>query len=285
MKKVSIVTDSTNDLPQDYISRYGISVVPESFVWDGITYRDAIDLSPDEFYKKLVGSSSIPTTSQPSPAEFLEVYKPIESTGKDILSMQLSSKLSGTIDSARQAAEFVSATNIHVFDSYSASLGLGFTVLAAAKAANKGASLEECIHIAERVRANTSVAFVISTLEYLHKGGRIGGAAALVGSALGIKPILGVKDGAIDALDKVRTFNKALNRMVEIVLSSVRPGKRLWIGAVHVEAEPQAKSMLDGVLAQFDSSLVEEKMIVRATPVIGIHTGPGTIGLVISHLD
>lgn len=282
MKKVEIVTDSTCDLPIDVVEKYGIIVVPESFVWDGVTYKDGIDLEPGAFYNRLVNSKTIPTTSQPSPAEFLEVYKPLEEAGSDILSLHISSKLSGTLDSAIQASGFIEKTNIKVFDSYSASLGLGFPVLAAAKAACSGASLQECFDIAETVKESTSVGFVIDTLEYLRKGGRIGGAAALLGTALRIKPILGVKDGRIEVSEKVRTFNKSLDRMIEIVLGQADKTKKLNIGVIQVEAKEEAESVLERVIASFKPEMLGEVFVIRATPVIGIHTGPGTIGLVVS---
>jgi DegV family protein with EDD domain len=279
MSKIAIVTDSTAYIPAEIQRGHEIHSVPLQVIWGSETFRDGIDIQPDLFYTRLAGSKVSPTTSQPSPAAFKEIYEKLAAQGFDIFSMHISGKLSGTMDSATQARAALPGLNIELHDSLSTSMCLGFQVLTVARAAEQGASLQECKVLAEQARQNSGVLFVLNTLEFLRRGGRIGGAQAFLGTALNLKPILEVRDGRIEGIDKVRTWNKALDRLLE--LFEQRVGKRVpvRIGALHGGAGEEAAAILERARQRFGISEVSETVISPVSPVIGVHTGPGVIGL------
>lgn len=279
MSRVAVVTDSTAYLPRELMERLHIHFVPLQLIWGDETYRDGIDITPEAFYTRLPHSKTMPTTSQPSPAAFRVVYEDLLHKGNDILSIHISSKLSGTIDSATQARQAFPDAAIEVIDSLSTSMGMGFAVLEAARAAEQGATLAECKTIAEKALANSRVFFLVRTLEFLHRGGRIGGAQAFVGTALNLKPILELRDGRIEALDRVRTWNKALDRLVEIYVEAVAGRKPLRIAVLHANAEEEAQRLMERVKSIFNVNDIRETAIVPVSPVIGAHTGPGCVGL------
>ncbi|MSQ41071.1 MAG: DegV family protein, partial [Dehalococcoidia bacterium] len=188
---VHIVTDSTADLPREVVQRLGITVVPLNLHFSTQVYRDGVDIQAEEFYRRLVTANPLPTTSQPAVGAFVECYQALADTGEPVVSIHVASKLSGTYNSAFQAREQVGTSMfIEVVDSQTASMGLGLIVLAAAEAAAAGASLEEVLHATREAVARTRVLFMVDTLEYLQRGGRIGKAQAFLGSVLNIKPIL-----------------------------------------------------------------------------------------------
>jgi DegV family protein with EDD domain len=193
-----------------------LTIVPLSVNWDGETYLDGIDITIEDFYARLKKSKTLPTTSQPSAGAFTEVYTRLLDEGYDILTMVISSKISGTWDSAIQGAEGLPSDRLIVFNSLQASMPLAIMALITSDAALKGASLLECKNIAVDISERIQTLFVVDTLEYLHKGGRIGAAARYLGTALNLKPILKLQNGAIQPLEKVRTFKKAINRVFDI---------------------------------------------------------------------
>ncbi|OGO17052.1 MAG: hypothetical protein A2Z14_09075, partial [Chloroflexi bacterium RBG_16_48_8] len=208
MPEIAIITDSTSNIPARLCKQYGIQVVPQMLIWGEETLFDEVDITPDQFYERLKSSDELPTTSQATIATFIELFAPHVEMGSQILSILISNELSGTIQSATQAKkEFPNAT-IEIIDSRSASMELGFQVLAAARAAEAGKSFAEVVEITKRARDNTGVMFVVDTLEYLHRGGRIGGASRLLGTALSLKPLLYVNDGRVEPLENVRTKGK-----------------------------------------------------------------------------
>ena len=279
MKKVAIVTDSTAYIPPEVSKGYPIHSAPLQVVWGAETFRDGIDISPDQFYTRLGEAKIMPTTSQPSPATFKTMYEQLSSEGYDILSLHISTKLSGTIDSATQARAMLPAVNIEVVDSTSTSMCLGFQVMAAARAAVQGATLRDCVAIAEQARANSGVMFLLSTLEFLRRGGRIGSGAAFLGTALNLKPILEVVGGKVEGIDKVRTWNKAQDRLLEIFEQRISGRKPLRIAAVYGGVRPEAEALLERARQRFGASDVSETLLSPVSPVIGVHTGPGCIGL------
>lgn len=279
MSKVAIVTDSTSNIPEDLLKSHSITQIPLQLIWGEETYRDGIDITALEFYSRLKGAKVMPTSSQPSPAAFQRVYIELLDQGFDIVSLHISSKLSGTLDSAIQAKQMIGTDRIALVDSKTTSMALGFSTLVTARAANDGASLEECRKLAEHAVANTGVVFVVSTLEFLHRGGRIGGAATFLGTAIGLKPILTVRDGLVDAQEKIRTMKKALNRLNDILVERVGDASSLRLAAIHANAPMEAENLLQEALNRFKDGVVKESLVTHVSPVIGTHTGPGTVGL------
>jgi DegV family protein with EDD domain len=276
MARVAIVTDSTAYIPQDWVKKYDLSVVPLFVLWSGEELKDGVDIYPTEFYQRLESAKEMPTTSQPTPAEFHKVYQTLAEKGHDILSIHISSKLSGTVDSAIQAKAMLPEANIEVFDSLSASMETGWHVLAAAKAAMRGASLAECKAMAEKAQANSGILFMVDTLEFLHRGGRIGGAQRFLGTALNFKPILEIQDGAIEALERVRTKRKALDRLMELIEERIDGRKPVYLSSIHANAAETAEEVLEQLAARVKPV---ETAITEVSPAIGTHTGPGAIVL------
>lgn len=279
MSKIAIVTDSTAAIPAELVAAYNITVAPLLLIWGEKTFLDGIDIQPEEFYEKLTQSKVTPTTSQATVATFLDILKRLTDQGYDILTIVLSSKLSGTLDSAIQAKkEFPNAT-IELVDSLSTSLPLAQLVLMAARAVQNGATLNQAKALVEEARVKMRVFFAVETLEYLHKGGRIGGAARFLGTALDLKPILELRDGKIEALEKIRTTKKAQARLVELVEMHFDKNEKInSIGIMDADAQNGAEYLLHELKTRF-----KPDEIVRGTlsPVLGAHTGPGTLGVAI----
>ncbi len=278
MSKVAIVTDSTAYLPDDVLKEYSITVTPQILIWGNETFQDGVDIQPDEFYRKLKTAKTMPTTSQVAIVTMKNAFENLIEAGYDVLGIFISAKLSGTIQSATQAKEMLpkAAAKIVVLDSNTTAMAMGFHVLAAARAALAGASLVECQGLAEKARKHTGVYFVVDTLEFLRRGGRIGGAQALLGSALNLKPLLELRDGRIEAVEKVRTKGKAVNRMIDLVFERVAGRTPVRLATLHANAEGEAKSALEAAAERLDPV---EQFLASVSPVIGSHAGPGTVGL------
>ncbi|MFN3762537.1 MAG: DegV family protein, partial [Anaerolineae bacterium] len=231
------------------------------------------------FYRRLQTANVMPTTSQLSAGEFVEFFRRVaEEKGTDtIVGAYISSQLSGTIASAEAAKEMLPDLRIEVIDSRSTSMGLGFQVMAAAEAARAGASVEDVIAAATRVRERLYVLFMVDTLEFLHRGGRIGGGKRFLGTALQIKPILGL-DGVIEGVEQVRTKKKALARMLEMMRERAGTSPVFRAAVVHANALEDAQALAEEVRAQLGP---EELYLAEVSPVIGTHTGPGTLGICI----
>ena len=277
MSKVAIVTDSTAYLPDDMIATYNITVVPLVVIWGSETLLDNVDIGPKEFYERLSKAKIMPSTSQPTVKSYADVYTKLHNEGYEILNLVISGPLSGTMDSATQAMAMVPDAVIEVVDSRLTSIPLAYMALAAARAAKRGASLSECKHIAEEIRDHAQVFFAVDTLEFLHRGGRIGGASRFLGTALNLKPILYLKDGKIEALERVRTLKKAHARLIELIGDKVYGQTPInMMGVVGANAEKSAKHLLDKIETRFSP---REIMVANLSPVIGVHTGPGTVGV------
>jgi len=278
MSKVAIITDSTAYIPDALVKEYSINVVPQVLIWGEETFRDGVDIMPDEFYKRLKTAKVMPTTSQVSIMDVKIAFEKLLESGYDVLGIFISSKLSGTIHSATQAREMLpkAASKISIVDSNSTAMAMGFHVLTAARAARGGASLVECQKLAELAREHTGVYFVVDTLEFLRRGGRIGGAQALLGSALNIKPILELRDGRIESIEKVRTKGKAIDRMIDLVAQRVAGRTPVRLATLHANAEKEAQTALNLACLQLQPI---ESVFASVSPVIGTHAGPGTVGL------
>lgn len=276
MKRVLVVTDSTAGMAAGLVAEAGVKVIPLWVHFGEQGYRDGVDMTSEQFYPMLVGSKSLPTTSQPSAGEFLEFYRGLAGEAEAIVSIHISSVLSGTVASALAARQMFPDMPVHVVDSRSTSMGLGLIVLAAARAAAAGHSAEEVAALAERLSARMNIIFAVETLEYLHKGGRIGGASAFLGSIIQIKPILHLQDGRIEALEKVRSWARAKDRLLEIVAARVGSMPSLHGAVVHANSPEEAESLRERLAARIK---FDELHTSGLSPAIGTHTGPGTIGL------
>ncbi len=276
--KVAVVTDSTAYLPEEHLKQYNISVTPLSVVWGEQDYLDGVDILPDEFYKRLANSKVMPTTSQVTPTAMHSMFQSLLEQGYDVLGIFLSSKISGTIQSALQALDMLpnAKDKIAIVDSLWTTMALGMPVLTAARAANAGESLAACQKVAENACANSGVLFIVETLEFLRRGGRIGGAQAFLGTALNIKPVLEMRAGKIEALEKVRTKQKAIRYAVEVVSERVKGRSPIRLAATHANCESDASALLEAACAQLDPV---EAFCCPLSPVIGTHVGPGTIAL------
>ncbi|TVY08755.1 DegV family protein [Paenibacillus cremeus] len=279
MKQVRIVTDSTADISPELREKYGIAMVPLKVLFGSEVYRDAVDMMPDEFYVRLAESKgSLPTTSQPSPVEFLETYKQLAEEGDGpIISIHLSSALSGTYQSAVLARSMIEEADVTVVDSKSASYGIGYLAVAAAEAARQGKSKEEILALIASLRKDMRLYFLVDSLENLQKGGRIGKAAALVGSLLNIKPILSItEEGEVYSVDKVRGQKKAMNRIIELFQQDFA-GQALHVTMLYSTDRELAEDLLSLLRAQFE---VRDVHYTHLGPVIGTHAGPGTVAAI-----
>jgi DegV family protein with EDD domain len=275
--KVAIVTDSTANLPDEIIAQYNIHVVPLNVNWGGQSYQDGIDITPAAFYERLKTDKESPTTSQPSAGQFEEVFSNLAESFESIVGIFVSEPLSGTLDSARTAASTMPDFPLEIIDSRSISFGLGYMVLAAARAAQDGQNQAEIAQAARNLINLMRFTFVVETLEYLHRGGRIGGAQRLLGSVLSIKPLLHLEDGKVEALESIRTKRKAVNRMLDIAIEDTRDRGDVRAAILHASAPQEAEAFRQVVEEKLNPV---ELMLDELTPVIGTHVGPGTIGLV-----
>lgn len=276
MAKVAIVTDSTATIPQEILDQYPIWVAPQVLIWGEQTLEDGVDIQPDEFYERLAKDPVHPTTSQVTPASFNKIFKELLEKDYEILAVLVSPKLSGTIESANQAKPNFPGAPIEIFDSNSVAMAMGYQALMAARAAKEGASLKECKEVAEKARPLTGVVFAVDTLEFLHRGGRIGGGARFLGTALDIKPILEIRDGKVEAVERVRTRKKSLARVVRLIEERIGGRKPVRLATLHARSPVDARWLLDVGCAHLEPV---EKIFTEVSPVVGTHAGPGTVGL------
>jgi DegV family protein with EDD domain len=250
-------------------------MVPALIIWSGKVLRDGIDIRPKEFYTRLQKDKEMPTTSQPSPDAIHKVFVSLLEKGYDILGVFLSSKLSGTYASAEQAKAMLPDENIEIIDSLTGSMGAGWPILNAARASEKGANLRECKSIVEKALQNVGIFLMVDTLEYLHRGGRIGRAQSFLGNILKLKPILEVADGEFVGLEQIRTRQKALDRLTEILVERVGKRKPVHLGILHANAESTVKLLNEKVSKILRPS---ETLVTDVSPAVGVHLGPGTVG-------
>jgi DegV family protein with EDD domain len=279
MPRVAIVTDSTADIPIRLMQKYPIFVAPLQIIWGEETFRDGVDMNAVEFYQRLTQDTILPTTSQPSVGVFKDLYSRLLDEGHEIISIHISGRLSGTLDSARQARDMLPSAPIELLDSGTSSMALGLQVLNVARAIRQGANMRECKIIFEESVSLAGIYFMVDTLEFLRRGGRIGGAAAFLGTLMDLKPLLTVEDGIIAAVEKVRSSNKALQRLLDKVEQLVGTARPVQVSAVHTNAPDIAHALLERAKQRLNISKVVEPLITDASPVIGAHTGPGGVGL------
>ncbi|MFA9398917.1 MAG: DegV family protein [Clostridiaceae bacterium] len=275
---IKIVTDSTSYIPKELLDKFNISVASLNVMFKSDSYKE-VDIDNNWFYKKMDKENCIPTSSQPSVTEFINIFEEGVSQGNEVLGIFITSKMSGTFQTANLAKNIILETykdaNIVLIESNSNSMELGFSVLEAARAAYRGESFESVI---ERTKENinkTRFVFAPDTLKYLEKGGRIGKASSLIGSVLKIRPILTVKKGEVIVKDKVRTTKKAVKRIVEIFIEDIE--KYDYVDAIihHINCEEEAKK-----IKQYIFEVTGKNVLIGSIgPVIGLHVGPGAIGM------
>lgn len=270
---VKIVTDSSADLPAKIAEDLGITMVPLYVRFGEQVYRDRIDITEDEFYKRLTADTIHPSTIQPSPQDFADVYKKLAKEADGIISIHISSKLSGTLNSARQAKEDCKGAQIEVIDSQVLSAALALIVISAARMAKEGAKFTDVVKHVNKLIISAHLEGLLDTLKYLQLGGRIGKAKALVGSLLNVKPVLTLKDGEVMPAGQVRSRSKGLDRLFEFAKSGKNiQGMAIAYNTTPVEAQEMAERI--AVAKVFDPDKI---VMARIGPMLGVHMGPGTI--------
>jgi DegV family protein with EDD domain len=269
---VRIVTDSVSDLPPEVADEFGITVVPLMVSFGSDTYRDGIDLTPDQFYKKLKDSKVFPTTSAPPPAAFAQVFDGLAEETEEIVVITISAKLSGTYDAALQGVtQMKKRCRVHVIDSQLATIGQGFIAMKAARAAQSGASIDEVLEVVRRNMPRSEILAAFDTLEYLRRGGRIGAAKAYLGSMLNVNPLVVLKDGVIKPAGRTRSRSKAIDSLVAFAenYSSIEE-----LAVEYTNCRADAEALIDRLAALYPKERIYRS---RMTPVIGTHTGPGLL--------
>lgn len=278
MSKIALVTDSTTYMPPELVQKYNISIAPQVLIWGDQTYRDGVDIQSHEFFTRLKTAKTMPSTSQVAVVSFQEIFQNLVEKGFDVIALLVSSKLSGTVQSAMQARDLMNSARdkVNVVDSQSVAMALGFQVLAVARALENGASLKEALALAEQSYQNTGVVFAVDTLEFLHRGGRIGGAQRFLGTMLNMKPILAIQDGRVEGVDRIRTKSKAHDRVLELVTEKIAGKSPVRLATLHANAADDAKVLLSRAQQALNPV---ESLFTEVSPTVGTHAGPGTVGL------
>ncbi len=272
---IKIIVDSTSDIPADLIEKHGIEVVPLTVNFEDKCYLDKIEITSQEFFNKLAESEKLPTTSQASPGAFVEVFEKALEEGHEILGIFISTKFSGTCESARMAKDMVGSDKIHIIDSQTACLGACLLILEAVKLVNKGLDIKEIVKKIEEIKPKVSIYAGVDTLKYLEKGGRLSKGAATVGTLLNIKPILRVKNSSIESIDKVRGKNKVLKWLEDFIDSNVNIENRT-VAIYHSVNEELAISLKNTLEEKYNE---KEIFIGEIGSVIGTHVGPNAIAI------
>lgn len=285
-RRVAIVTESACCLPPELVRQYGIGIVPIPYSFGGTTYRDGVDLTPDQFYDLLRRSKTPPHTSPPSPGEYLEVWKHAAARGEDVVSICVDGAIStmrrSTRIAQRLAPDELPGARIRVVDSHSAGMGQGFVALAAARAAARGASLDAVAAEAERVSQRVRLLVTLDTLDYLAQTSRIPQVAAVIGGMLSIKPLFMLGGGDVRVLERVRARKRSIRRLLDHLRTMVPSGARLHAAVQHASAEDEARDLERDIGEQFPC---EELYTTAFTPVMGGYCGPGLLGVAFYYDD
>jgi len=276
MTRIALVTDSSSDLTREIYQENGITVVPLTVHFGDESFIDTVEISSSEFFDKLKRSQVMPKTSQPSPADFVAVYQRLLKSHDFVFSVHISSKMSGTVQSAQIAAETVNPDVIEVVDGRAVSLVTGLMVLEAAEAIRQGKSVDVVRESIQHVMDNFGLYWTLDTLEYLQKNGRIGRATAFIGGLLSIKPIMSIEEGEIAGVERVRGSNRVFPRILELMHSRIRPGTPIDVIVLHADDEPRGKRWLADVKSEFNC---RRTWLTDCGPIVGTHAGPGTIAV------
>jgi DegV family protein with EDD domain len=274
--KIVVATDSSAYIPEQALAGFHIPVIPLWLIWDNERLRDGVDIDPPAFYRRLQESGVPPTTSQPSVGEFEAFFQQVGAKADAIVGIFVTSKMSGTVACAQAAVANLSKLTVRVVDSLSTTMGLGFIVLAAARAAASGKSLDEVVTVAEEMRDRMQIVFTVDTLEFFRRGGRIGGARWLLGTALSIKPLLHLDNGQIEPLAQVRTKRKAIARMLDVVEERLGGRPMAEVSVIDANSPEEGDTVAEQVKERFGVSTVFRTVL---SPAIGTHAGPGTVGI------
>ena len=275
VKRVHLVCDSTADLGPAYYPTHAVEMVPLRIIFGDQEFRDQVELSTADFYHRMRAGGPHPRTSQPPPGDFEEVFRRLGKDGDTVICTTISSDLSGTAGSAMQARQSLPELDIRVVESKSCGPAHGAAVDMAVAIRDRGGSADAIVSAIERLRATQRLVFTVENLEYLRRGGRIGTARALLGTVLSIKPILGFIDGKVQALDQVRTYQRALDRLVQELASAVR----LWGKTVATLAHADNREVAEALALKVAAVTGEAPQIVEVDAVLGCHVGPGAFGL------
>lgn len=283
LKEYVVVTDSASDVPEEYVKKYNINIIPIYIHYNGKEYKDGVDISSEQIYTLQKEKKAIFNSSSPSPLDFVTVYQELLKTYKKIISIHISSKLSGVIKSAKIARSLIKAEKrIEIFDSLSATMGTGFMAIAAAKAIIKKYPWEKILSILEFLKKNIKLYGTIDTLKYLRRSGRVPALANIALTIFRIKPILCIKDGIAKMTGIAVTRYGSLINIVKRVVKDFKKEELVFISIVHTLSMEESKRVMKKIQSLLNCV---ESIITECTPVIGAHTGPGLIGIIVSKVN
>lgn len=273
---VKIIGATSSGIAAEVAHQLELTIVPLRVTFGFETLRDSVDISPEAFLDRLVASKQFPTTSQPPAGDFLEVFQTLRAAGHDVLCVLLSNKLSGTVMSANTAKEELHDEHIHVFDTLNVAAGEAMLVAEAARLAQAGQSVPQIVQRLEFMRARVELYFVVNTLEYLAKGGRVSNAQAFIGSVLQMKPILKVEHGLVEGAERIRTTSKAHARLRDIVEEGIRGKSNVQVAVMYTTIKDKALKLADEIRADYHLPPVP---VYTISPAVSAHTGPGALGV------
>jgi len=276
VSKIAVVTDSVATIPNELVKQNNILVAPVHIIWDKVDYRDSVDIKTSDFYARLRKSKTLPTTSSGMPGEFVKIFEGLQNKVDGIVTLTLTGALGAAYNSALKAKEMVKDIPIEVIDTRTAMMAQGFSVLAAAKVAAGGGTMSEVITAAKEVMLKTNIFWAMDTLEYLRKGGRVSLPQAVFASKLQVKPITGIKDGKVEPLARVRSKAKVMDKLMELMGERTNGNSPLHVAVINGDAVKEAEQLGQNIASKYKPV---ELLQSEVTPVIGTHTGPGTLGL------
>ena len=270
-----MVTDSTANLSRELVQQYSIHIAPLHITWDKVRYRDGVDIQPDEFYRRLRKSATLPTTSGAIQGEFLQIFEELRGKVDGIVTIVLSVDLSAAYSSAMNAKEMAPEIPVEVIDSRLSTMGMGFGVIAAAKVASSGGTIEQVAKAAKDVLAKVHIFFALDTLDYLRRGGRVNLPAAVLANLLKVKPILTIKNGLVEPVARPRTWHKATESLLKLMKEKVTDSP-LHVAVMHADNPDGAGDLNREIASYFQCA---ELLVTGFTPVMGTHTGPNLLGI------